>query len=91
MCNRPYNERMTKMTHNEINQYLCAILTTLMETPQIPESTLYVAMGCDMDKWNTVKAILVKGNLATFHGFHAYLTDAGYAMAKKVNAFASQA
>lgn len=78
------------MTKNELNAKLCAVLTTLAETPQIPESTLYLAMGCDMEVWNTVKAVLVKGNLATFHGFQAYLTDAGYAMAKKVNAFAGK-
>ena len=75
------------MTRDELNKYLSAIITTLDECIPIPESTLYMAMGCDMDKWNTVKAILIKGKLATFYGYSAQITPAGHAMAKEINAF----
>ena len=74
------------MTRDELNKYLCAIITTLDEVPFAPESSLYMAMGMDMSKWETVKQVLVAGNLATFHGFAAYITPAGHAMAAKINA-----
>jgi hypothetical protein len=75
------------MTKNELNKNLCAVLTTLDECIPIPESTLYMALGCDMDKWNTVKAVLVNGKLATCFGYSVQITPAGHAMAKKINDF----
>ena len=74
------------MTRDELNKNLCAIITTLDEVPFAPESSLYMAMGMDMYKWETVKQVLVAGNLATFHGFAAYITPIGHAMAAKINA-----
>ena len=74
------------MTRDELNKNLCAIITTLDEVPFAPESSLYMAMGMDMSKWETVKQVLVAGNLATFHGFAAYITPIGHAMAAKINA-----
>jgi len=72
------------MTRDELNKNLCAIITTLDEVPFAQESYLYMSMGMDMSKWETVKQVLVAGNLATFHGFSAYITPAGHAMAETV-------
>lgn len=74
------------MTRDELNKYLCAIITTLAEVPNAPESTLYMAVGMNMEKWNLIKQVLVTGNLATFHGYQVTLTAAGHAMAAKINA-----
>ncbi len=74
------------MTKSEINQYLCAIITTLAEVPYSPESTLYLAIGGDLDKWNTLKALLINSGLMTCSGFSCTLTITGHAMAAKINA-----
>jgi hypothetical protein len=77
------------MTRNELNALLCATITTLDEVPFAPESTLYLGMGADMATWETVKSVLIAGNLATIDASHAVtITEAGRAMAAKINAFA---
>ena len=79
------------MTRNELNALLCTVLTTLAETPDgsAIESTLYTGIGGDIHKWTSVKTILLAGKLATCTGHIVRLTDAGRAMADKVNAFAA--
>lgn len=75
------------MTRNELNAKLCAVITTLDEVPYAPESTLYLGMGCDMATWETVRSVLVAGNLATIENNAVTITPAGHAMAAKINAF----
>jgi len=76
------------MTHNELNCYLAAILTTALETEPgpFPETMAYLALGSDMAKWTTVKGLLQATKLATFAGHSITLTAAGRAVAEKCNA-----
>ena len=78
------------MTRNELNAKLCAVKTTLDEVPAAAESTLYMGMGCDMATWETVRSVLVAGNLATIEHNEVKITAAGHAMAEKINAFAGR-
>jgi len=73
------------MTPYELNKYLCAIITTLDEVPYAPESSLYIAMGMDMEKWGILKQVLIESDLATFHGYAAYITPAGKSLAAMIN------
>lgn len=75
------------MTNNEIITYLAAILTTLAESDGTPESTLYLAVGMDMTKWETVKAILTGESWISIAPSHwVTITDSGRVMADKINA-----
>ena len=74
------------MTRDEVNTYLCAVLTTLNELDHAVESILYMGMGCDINKWNTIKDILIGANLANCSGNIVTITLTGRAMADKINA-----
>ena len=80
------NETENKMTKTEINKYLCAILTTLAEVPYAPESMLYLGIGADLSKWQTLKVFLCSGGLATSENFAMRITDKGREVAAKINA-----
>lgn len=75
------------MTRDELNKNLCAVITTLDEVGWSVESTLYIALGCDMETWETVKTILVSSHLATVESYRVTITPTGHAMAVKINAF----
>ena len=74
------------MTRNELNMKLAAIITTLDEVPFAPASNLYLLMDSNMADYETVKMILQTGGLATFGSSTATITEAGRAMAAKINA-----
>jgi hypothetical protein len=74
------------MNKNEINKYLCAILTTLAEVPFAPESMIYLAMGADLSKWQTLKALLCSSGLATSENYAMSITAKGRELAAKINA-----
>jgi hypothetical protein len=76
------------MDRNELNKMLCAIITTLEEVESAPENILYVGTGCDLAKYETVKSVLIGGNLATLDNREMRLTQAGHDMAAKINAYA---
>lgn len=73
------------MTKQEANKYLCAILTTLAEVPFAPESSIYLAMGMDLGKWQTIRAILLQAGLATSEGYAMTITAKGRELAAKIN------
>ncbi len=75
------------MIEREVKVALAAILTTALETEpaSFPESMAYIALECDMHKWEMVKAILLKANFATFAGSQIKLTDAGRKCAVELN------
>ncbi len=76
------------MTRDEMNRYLCAIITTLDEVESAPESAIYLGIGRDPDKWKVLKEFLSMSGLAMFAADHTIrLTTAGREMAKKINAF----
>ena len=74
------------MDKNEVNTYLCAVLTTLNELDHATESILYMGMGCDINKWNLIKDIMIGANLATCQSNVVSITLSGRAMADKINA-----
>lgn len=80
------------MTKTEMNQNLCAVLTALRETPFLgaPESTIYLAMGCDNDRYTQVLAVLKTANLVEVRFGLVELTDDGRTMADKIAEFNKQ-
>ena len=74
------------MTRKELNVFLAAVLTTANDIQPCPESSIYLALGCDIDEWQTVKGLLLSAELATFRGYSVTLTDKGRVLAEKCNA-----
>lgn len=73
------------MDRNELNKILCAILSTLSEVEYAPETSLYLGLGSDYQKWQGVKGLLIGAGLATCTSYQVRLTTAGKEMAAKVN------
>ena len=75
------------MTRKELTAFIAAILTTLadMDT-DCSESTCYIAVGMDMERWQAVRDLIVTAGLVTIKGYRVALTDAGRALADKCNA-----
>lgn len=69
---------------------IAAVLTTALDIQPCPESSIYLALGCDLGKWATVKDFLQRGGLATFAGYSVKLTDKGRILAEKCNALAAR-
>jgi hypothetical protein len=65
---------------------VAATLTTLAETGGGPESHVYLAMGCDLDRWYRAKTVLLRAGWATESANWIELTDAGKAKAALVAA-----
>jgi hypothetical protein len=80
------------MSKNQMNSYLCAVLSTLlaMEGHSAPETPIYMALGCDMGVFGLVKQTLCTAGLCTSEAHTLTLTDNGVSMAKQVDAFAAQ-
>jgi hypothetical protein len=74
------------MDRNELNQILGAILGTLAETGEAPESSLYMLVGMNMGKWEQVRGILVGNRLIEIDATHAVRpTKSGLDLGQKVN------
>jgi hypothetical protein len=73
------------MTRDDLNRKLCAVITTLADVPMAPETTLYLGLGSNMEEWETVKTVLLAGKLATCDCNEVRITEAGRAMAAKIN------
>lgn len=74
------------MSKNELLKYIAAIVTTVAETGIAPESSVYMALGMDMSKYQIVRNVMVGAKLITVANYTIRLTDAGKEMADKVNA-----
>ena len=76
------------MTTNEILTHVAAVLTTALETEPapFPETMAYLAMGTNMEAWQTVRHILTVGAMATFDGHAIRLTAKGRDLAEQCNA-----
>ena len=64
---------------------VAAILTTLAEVDGCPESTLYLTVGCDWVKFETIKGILVSAGLINCRGHYVTLTEKCKEIATKLN------
>lgn len=79
------------MTRHEINTYLAAILTTVAEHEAdtgrgVIESIVYLAVGSDIHKWNTLKHIMLESGMVTIKSNVVSLTPKGKELADKCNA-----
>jgi predicted transcriptional regulator len=75
------------MTREQINTYLCAILSTLAETNGSPESMLYIGIGMDMNRWEIIRRIMLAGALVEISQAHyVTLTEKGKELAAKIDA-----
>jgi hypothetical protein len=76
------------MTREQLLTYVAAILTTALETEPspFPESMAYLALGSDMAAWETVRRVLVGGQLVTINGHAIALTAKGRTVAQDCNA-----
>ena len=76
------------MTKNQIMTYVAAILTTALETEPspFPESYAYMAMGCDMQKWEQIRGLLIASDLIAIRGNAISLTAKGRDVAQQCNA-----
>ncbi len=83
--NETQNEGDETMTRDEMLTALAAVLTTALECQPCPESMVYLALGSDIGKWETVKAALQHAELATFEGYSVTLTAKGRALAERCN------
>lgn len=75
------------MDKNELMTKVVAVLTTLVETNSgSPESMLYIGVcGMDMDKWMTLREILIKTGFVTIRGNYVTLTKLGKETGEKLN------
>lgn len=74
------------MTTDECTAYVAAIVSSLAETTGQPESMLYIVCGTDLDKWNTIKRILVSSRWIQIRNHYVTLTDSGRQIAAKIDA-----
>lgn len=75
------------MTKQELYVYIAAILTTLLETDApAPESSLYLAMGMDLPRYELVRDLMVRLELVTVKSYTMRLTEKGTSMAHECNA-----
>ena len=66
-------------------QDIAVIVTTLAEVDGSPESMLYLAIGADLEYWNTIKYALVSTDLIHEEYNFVTITDKGRALADKIN------
>jgi hypothetical protein len=74
------------MSKNELMALIAAILTSLHEADSgAPESTFYILCGMDMDKWNTIRGIMLRANWISIKGNFVNLTAKGTATAIEIS------
>lgn len=75
------------MSKEQLMAYMAAILTALRDVGHdAAESTLYLAVGMDIELWHKLRAVLVGAGLVTVSGYRVALTPKGEATADKCNA-----
>lgn len=74
------------MTKDMLMARIAAIVTTLADMGGSPESTLYLALGMDMDAWQTIRGIMLRSGLVNISSHYVTLTDSGKVTADRLNA-----
>ncbi len=76
------------MDKKALNVAICAVLSVLLEMPDYwsPRTPVYLALGADMDKFNTVETIMKGAKLIETTSDTMTLTPLGVEFAQKVNA-----
>lgn len=75
------------MNRDTLNVLLCSIITTLDETKEGWAPRSYVMLGCnlDLDSYQFVESVMVKGGLVETTSETITITPKGREIAKKVN------
>jgi hypothetical protein len=74
------------MTSGQVFQLFAAVLTTLHEVGTgCPESTIYLALGMNMDVYLAIRNLMVASKLITVKGNYITITAKGHEMAIKCN------
>jgi hypothetical protein len=79
------------MNKQETNQKLASILTTLHEEEDAAESTIYLALGCNIENFELLKDLLVKSGMVVSKFNRLSITSLGRTLANKINEFAKGA
>lgn len=80
------------MSKKQMMAYIAAILGTLCESGGAPESTLYIAVGMDMESWGVIRSVLLTMNWVTISSAHwVELTPEGRATGEKCNQVLAEA
>lgn len=75
------------MTKDQIMTYVAAILTTLQECGGSgPESSVYLALGMDINVYSDIRGLLVASGLVTCKSYTLRLTEKGDQLATECNA-----
>lgn len=64
---------------------MITIISTLAETGGCPESSLYLLMGMDAEKYRALKCILVGSGMVQVKGHYCTLTARGEELAASLN------
>jgi hypothetical protein len=80
------------LTREKVMAYVSAIVTTLydLET-DTAESTLYLALGMNLQLWNDLKGLLVASDLVTVKSHRVALTVKGMDLARDCNKIVADA
>lgn len=75
------------MTKAEVYATVAAVLTTLLEVHPdgAPETSIYMALGCDMAKYEAIRNLLVGSGLIEVKHNLVSLTDKGMETARECN------
>lgn len=75
------------MSKNEVYTYCAAILTTLHDVSiPVPASQFYMLLGMNMEKWETIRDILIKSHMIAIKHHLVSLTPDGIKIAMELNA-----
>lgn len=64
---------------------IAAMISALSEGRGMPESHLYLAIGCDLNEWNRIKAAMMTSELIREEFHFVTLTPNGRTLAARLN------
>lgn len=74
------------MNKNQALVRIASAVTALADIDDgAPESTFYLAFGANLDEWNAIRHVLVKGGLVEIKSHWVRLTAKGRALAAELN------
>jgi predicted transcriptional regulator len=71
---------------NETLILITAMLCSLQETGGTPESMLYILCEMDINKWHSIRELMIMADLIKISGNYVTLTKKGSDTATKMNA-----
>ena len=77
------------MTPDEMSKLIAAVVTTLAERPagqKVPASSIYLALGMDLLKYEQLRWVLIEMGLAGASSEQIWLTPKGKQLGDELNA-----